>query len=107
MTWRAAPAGIVAWKESGGLGGTYAPNAAAVQTVGSLSANVTYSFKLRWKTNRSALGATIYAGAGPLAGGGGIPPPRPTVQPAPTSTRATGTTHHPHRRSHIHGPHRH
>jgi hypothetical protein len=87
-----APAGIVAWKESGGSGGTYSPNAAAVQAVVSLSAATTYSFKIRWKTNRSAIGARIYAGAGPLAGGGGISPTRLTIELVPTGNLSTGAS---------------
>jgi Fibronectin type III domain len=63
-----ATAGIVAWKESGGFAGTFSPNAAAVQTFVSLTANTTYSVKLQWKTNRPALGKTIFAGAGPIGG---------------------------------------
>jgi hypothetical protein len=84
-----APGGIVGWKESGGSGGNYSPNAAQLQTVVSMTANVTYSFKLRWKTNRPASGATIHAGAGPLSGGGGISPTRLTVQLVPTANLAT------------------
>jgi len=91
MSPSSAPGGIAAWKESGGNGGTFSPNAAMVQTVVALSANVTYSFKVRWKTNRSALGATIYAGAGPLAGGG-TSPARLTVHLAPASSVATGAS---------------
>jgi hypothetical protein len=84
--------GIVAWKESGGSGGTFSPNAAAVQTVVALTANTTYSFKVRWKTNRPAIGATIFAGAGPLPGGGGISPSRLSVQLVPSSNIATASS---------------
>src|SRR3989475_4575712 len=89
MTPPTAPAGIVGWKESGGLSGTFSPNAAEVQSVVALTANITYSFKLRWKTNRPAMGVTIYAGAGPLPGGGGISPSRLTVQLVPAGNIGT------------------
>ncbi len=59
---------LVAWKESGGFAGTFSPNAAFVQGFYALSAGSTYVFKLKWKSNRPAGGATIYAGAGPIAG---------------------------------------
>jgi hypothetical protein len=72
---------IAAWKESGGFAGTFSPNAAFVQTVVSLNAGTTYTLKLRWKTNRSASGATIYAGAGPI--GSQYSPTRLTAQVLP------------------------
>jgi streptogramin lyase len=56
---------MLAWKESGGFAGTYSPNAAFVQGTYEMAATHTYVFKLRWKTNKDAPGATIYAGAGP------------------------------------------
>ena len=59
---------VAAWKESGGFAGTFSPNAAYVQTVQSLTAGTTYTIKLQWKTNKNAAGATIWAGAGPIAG---------------------------------------
>jgi plastocyanin len=59
---------LAAWKESGGFAGTFSPNAAMVQGVISMSAATTYTVKLRWKTNKSANGTTIYAGAGPIGG---------------------------------------
>ena len=59
---------IVAWKESGGFAGTFSPNAAFVQTVIPMNGGTTYTIKLRWKTNKNAPGATIWAGAGPIAG---------------------------------------
>jgi hypothetical protein len=58
----------VAWKESGGFAGTFSPNAAFVESVYAMSAGSTYVFKLKWKTNTSAAGATIFAGAGPIGG---------------------------------------
>jgi hypothetical protein len=59
---------LVAWKESGGSGGTYSPNAAYVTTDLHLQAGVSYTVWLVWKANRPAGGGTIYAAAGPLAG---------------------------------------
>jgi hypothetical protein len=61
-----APDQLVAWKESGGYAGTYSPNAAFLQATWPVSSGNSYAFKLMWKTNRSASGATIYAGAGPI-----------------------------------------
>ena len=52
-----------AWKESGGNAGTFSPNAAFVQAVIPLQANITYTLTLVWKTNQVS-GATIFAGAG-------------------------------------------
>ena len=77
------PANIVAWKESGGFAGTFSPNAAAVRTVFPMTNGVTYTVRLRWKTNRAALGGTIFAGAGPL--GAGYSPTRLTAQLLPVS----------------------
>ena len=61
---------LLAWKESGGFGGTFSPNAAFGQTVFLMTAGHTYTFSLRWKTNHAAsgAGATIFAGAGPISG---------------------------------------
>jgi hypothetical protein len=72
-----------AWKESGGFAGTYSPNAAFAQTVLPLSGGTAYTIKLVWKANKSATGATIWAGAGPI--GGKFSPTRLTVLliPAP------------------------
>lgn len=83
------PSNIVAWKESGGFAGTYSPNAAYVQTVLPVTAGTAYTVGLRWKTNLPAPGATIYAGAGPLAGT--YSPTRLTVEflPAQTGLGAT------------------
>jgi hypothetical protein len=72
---------LLAWKESGGLGGTFSPNAAYVQTVVSLQASTTYNVWLVWKTNKPAGGATIYAAAGPLPGGATFSPTRLTIIP--------------------------
>ena len=59
---------LLAWKESGGFAGTFSPNAAYVQFTFPMAAGHTYVFRLKWKTNRNAPGATIYAGAGPING---------------------------------------
>ncbi len=67
------------WKESGGFGGTFSPNAAYVQITTQLSGGHTYTFNLVWKTNKAASGATIYAGAGPI--GGKFSPTRLSLQP--------------------------
>jgi hypothetical protein len=57
---------LVGWKESGGNGGTFSPNAAFLQVPYAVVSGSTYVVKLKWKTNRDArpTGATIYAGAG-------------------------------------------
>jgi len=55
---------LLAWKESGGFAGTFSPNAAFVQTTLQMTTGHTYVFKLKWKTNKNAPGATIYAAAG-------------------------------------------
>ncbi len=75
---------LVAWKESGGFAGTYSPNAAFVQGVFGLTSGSNYVFKLKWKTNKNAPGASIYAGAGPIAGQ--YSPTRLTVQLVPASS---------------------
>jgi hypothetical protein len=81
-----ATANIVAWKESGGLAGTFSPNAATVETVVSLAAGTTYTVKLQWKTNRSAPGSTILAGAGPWPDCVSFSPTRLTAQLIPVSS---------------------
>lgn len=58
---------IAAWKESGGFAGTFSPNAAFVQTVYPMSSGTTYRVDLVWKSNKSAIGASIAAGAGPIS----------------------------------------
>ena len=59
---------LVAWKESGGFAGTFSPNAAYVEGKYAMAAGHSYVFRLEWKTNRAARGATIHAGAGPIGG---------------------------------------
>ncbi|MBV8528895.1 MAG: IPT/TIG domain-containing protein [Candidatus Dormibacteraeota bacterium] len=56
---------LVGWKESGGFGGTFSPNAAFVQVAQTLNAGTSYTIDLRWKTNIAASGVGIDAGAGP------------------------------------------
>lgn len=69
---------LIAWKESGGFAGTFSPNAAFVRAGYAFVAGHTYLFTVKWKTNRNAPGATIYAGAGPI--GGKFSPTRLTLQ---------------------------
>jgi hypothetical protein len=72
---------VIAWKESGGNAGTFSPNAAYVQAVTPVHAGTTYTIKLAWKSNRSAMGTTIFAGAGAWPSGSGLfSPTRLTVQ---------------------------
>ncbi len=70
VTDNSGPQQLLVWKESGGSGGTFSPNAAFAETFFQMVAGHTYVFLLKWKTNRSAAGtgATIEAGAGPFAG---------------------------------------
>lgn len=58
-----------AWKESGGFAGTFSPNAVTVQTAVPVTHGVTYTIDVRWKSNKPTPAASIYAGAGPIAGG--------------------------------------
>ena len=59
---------LVGWKESGGGGGEFSPNAAFVQVAYTLSAGNTYVFSLQWKTNVGLPSYdgpySIFAGAG-------------------------------------------
>lgn len=55
---------MVAWKESGGLAGTFSPNAAFVKATYPMVAGHSYVFKLKWKANQNAPGATIFRAAG-------------------------------------------
>jgi hypothetical protein len=61
---------LAGWKESGGYGGAFSPNAAAVQVTVPLTGGASYAVELRWKANKAATGATIFAGAGPYPAGG-------------------------------------
>jgi hypothetical protein len=56
---------LLVWKESGGFAGVFSPNAAAAQAAYQMTSGHTYVFKLKWKANKNASGATIYAAAGP------------------------------------------
>jgi hypothetical protein len=80
---------LVAWKESGGLAGTFSPNAATVQIAIPVASGTAYSAKLVWKASRSDPG-TIYAGAGPIAGA--YSPTRLTVQLIPAGRVYTTST---------------
>ncbi len=85
----------VAWKESGGFGGTFSPNAAYVHAVVAMPASHTYVVRLKWKTNIATAGS-IYAGAGPLPGGGGFSPTRLSIHlfsSAPQSVAITSQEH--------------
>src|SRR5439155_1111096 len=59
---------LVGWKESAGFAGTLSPNAAFLEATWPVSSGSSYAFKLKWKANKNAAGATIYAGAGPISG---------------------------------------
>jgi virginiamycin B lyase len=73
---------LLAWKESGGFAGTFSPNAASAQVVYTMTSGDSYVFKLKWKTNKPAAGATIYAGAG----NGPYSPTSLVAQTFPTAT---------------------
>jgi hypothetical protein len=60
-----APDTLLVWKESGGFAGVFSPNAAAAQAAYQMTSGHAYVFKLKWKANKNASGATIYAAAGP------------------------------------------
>ena len=77
-----------AWKESGGFGGTFSPNAANAQTVIGVLSGVTYTAKLQWKANHADPG-TIYAGAGPI--GGKFSPTCLSVRLIPVSSATVAT----------------
>jgi fibronectin type III domain protein len=85
---------IVAWKESGGYGGTFSPNAATVQWALPMTQGNTYDVSLKWKTNKpQPAGAQIRAGAGL----GPFSPTRLTLQfiPSGSAISATSTTSQP------------
>jgi hypothetical protein len=58
----AYPNGLTGWKESGGVLGTFSPNAAFSQVVFALPSG-THTIRLAWKANHAGPG-TIFAGAG-------------------------------------------
>jgi|GEM_PF-3506723 len=57
-----------AWKESGGFGGTFSPNAAFVNHVLSVVGGTDYTIKLQWKTNKGG-SSIIHIAAGPVPAG--------------------------------------
>jgi hypothetical protein len=77
-----------AWKESGGLAGTFSPNAAFVQAAVPVNGAASYTAKVQWKANGSDPG-TIWAGAGPIAGK--FSPTTLTVLLVPSATGATAS----------------
>jgi hypothetical protein len=74
---------LVGWKESGGFGGTFSPNAAYLLATWPLASGHTYVFTIKWKSNKPEGGAVIWAGAGPIASA--FSPTRLTVQPLSAS----------------------
>jgi hypothetical protein len=54
----------IAWKESGGFAGTSSPNAAFVKATYQMLGTHSYTFRLKWKTNKADPGGFIAAGAG-------------------------------------------
>ena len=95
------PDQLVAWKESGGFAGTFSPNAAFVHSVFAMTGGHTYLFKLKWKTNKNAPGATIYAGAGPI--GGAFSPTRLTAEVLPNITPPSAVSTQPYQLSNSNG----
>jgi hypothetical protein len=87
------PDTLLFWKESGGFAGTYSPNAAFVHGNYQLQPGFTYVFKLVWKTNNPAPGASIFAGAGPI--GVDYSPTRLTVQLVQTPVVSAAITTQP------------
>jgi hypothetical protein len=67
---------VIGWKESGGSGGTFSPNAAFLETVWPIYNGLQYDFRLDWKANHQTAG-TIHANAGVSAN---FSPTRLTVQ---------------------------
>jgi hypothetical protein len=87
------PDTLLFWKESGGFAGTFSPNAAFVHGSYQMQAGFTYVFKLVWKTNNPAPGASIFAGAGPI--GPDYSPTRLTVQLVQTPIVSAAITAQP------------
>jgi hypothetical protein len=80
---------VVAWKESGGSGGTFSPNAAYVLGAYHMKSGTTYTVRLQWKANKDTGGATVAAGAGPIpAGSSTYSPTRLTILFYPATTPA-------------------
>lgn len=83
---------VVAWKESGGFGGTFSPNAATVQWALPMTAGTPYNVALDWKTNKPQPSTgQIRAGAGPLADGT-FSPTRLTLRFVPNGTGVSPTS---------------
>lgn len=59
---------LAGWKESGGFAGTFSPNAAFLLVPVTLTAGVSYTVSLGWKSNTGSPTHKISAGAGPLLG---------------------------------------
>jgi len=76
---------LLAWKESGGFAGTFSPNAAFVLTTFPMTAGVSYSVRLKWKSNKPTSGV-IFAGAGPAAP---FSPTSLTMELVPSGTGVT------------------
>ncbi len=57
-----------AWKESGGFGGTFSPNAAFVNVVLPVAGSTDYVIKLQWKTNKGG-SSIIHVAGGPVPAG--------------------------------------
>ena len=79
---------LLAWKESGGFGGTYSPNAAFVQAV--LTNPGQYTVTLCWKANKAAPPNTIYGAAG--TAGTYFSPTILTVKTEPAANLVTAVT---------------
>ena len=75
------PESLVAWKEGGGVAAGYSPNAVYALSTVPVTHGVTYSVRLKWKTNRAAPGVSIHAGAGTY--GTGFSPTRLTARLLP------------------------
>ena len=76
---------VLAWKESGGFAGAFSPNAAYVEAVVQIQANVQYNFALGWKQNKSGANS-IHAGAGPWP----KPPAQGEYSPTGFSSKSFG-----------------
>ncbi len=88
-TYPTTPGQPEAWKESGGYGGTYSPNAAFVRSTIAMLAGTSYTVKLKWKTNKPQGAGAIFAGAG----NGPYSPTRLTMQLLAPATAASTFSH--------------
>lgn len=82
---------LLAWKESGGFGGTFSPNAAFVQTV--IATAGTYTLTLCWKANKPAPPGTIFGAAG--TAGTYFSPTTLTARVVPSANLVTAVTFAP------------